>query len=326
VIIQQRIDAGGMKVVSEERPLSSMDFASLPPIAAMRAFEAAARLQSFTRAAKELGLTQGAISHQIRALERQLGFDLFRRDPRETVLTHRGEELAEAVRDGLGRIASAIQVHKRGDTRRQLTVSMPPGFAAKWLLPRLIRFDRRESGVDVAIHTSAAIVDFADGQVDAAIRYGTGRYPGLHVERVLGEEIFPVCARALVDQSDGLKRPQDLVRFPLLHDDHWRLENFRPSWRMWAERAGIAGLATDQGRSFDQALLVTQAAIEGLGVALGRSALVDEDIRSGRLVRPFGPSIPSPFAFYFVCLPGTLADARAARFLAWVQVEAKPAS
>ncbi|MBI1245500.1 MAG: transcriptional regulator GcvA [Alphaproteobacteria bacterium] len=296
---------------------------NLPPISALRAFEAAARLKSFTMAADELGLTQSAISHQIHSLEDQLGFELFHREPRRIVLTVKGEKLATSVREGLGVVAQALRELTRMDSGPRLTVSTLPGFAVKWLFPRLIRFDERYPEIELAIATTGQLADFSAGEVDVAIRYGTGRYPGLHVEKILDEDMFPVCSPRLLKGAKALRAPGDLARTPLLHDDILQLDGRTPGWRTWLDAAGVSGVDISKGRRFGQSNMSIQAAIEGLGVALGRSPLVVDDLAAGRLVRPFDLSVPSGYAHYFVCPARALATPKIAAFREWVVDEAK---
>jgi LysR family glycine cleavage system transcriptional activator len=293
----------------------------LPPISALRAFEAAARLRSFTMAADELGLTQSAISHQIHSLEDQLGFALFHREPRRITLTIKGDALAVAVRDGLGVVADAIRELTTADTGPRLTVSTLPGFAVKWLFPRLIRFDAQHPGIELAIATTGQLADFGQGEADVAIRYGTGRYPGLHVEKILEEMMFPVCAPRLMAGPKGLRKHADIKNVPLLHDDIMRLGDRTPGWQSWVEAAGIADIDLAKGRRFGQSNMSIQAAIEGLGVALGRLPLVADDLAAGRLVRPFDLAIPSGYDYYFVCPQRQLAAPKIVAFRTWLLTE-----
>lgn len=295
----------------------------LPPISALRAFEAAARLRSFTLAADELGLTQGAISHQVRGLEDQLGFELFRREPRRISTTAKGEQLAQAVREGLGTVARAIVELTKTDTGPHLVVSTLAGFAVKWLFPRLIRFDEKHPRIELSIATTGQLADFSTGEADVAIRYGLGRYPGLHVEKILDEDMFPVCAPKLMRGAKALRKPADLAGVPLLHDDITKLEGHTPGWRLWLSAAGVSGVDPAKGRRFGQSNMSIQAAIEGLGVALGRAPLVADDLAAGRLVRPFDLAVPSGYGYYFVCPPRALERPKVAAFRAWVLAETK---
>lgn len=295
----------------------------LPPISALRAFEAAARLRSFTLAADELGLTQGAISHQVRGLEDQLGFELFRREPRRISTTAKGEQLAQAVREGLGTVARAIVELTKTDAGPHLVVSTLAGFAVKWLFPRLIRFDEKHPRIELSIATTGQLADFSTGEADVAIRYGLGRYPGLHVEKILDEDMFPVCAPKLMRGAKALRKPADLAGVPLLHDDITKLEGHTPGWRLWLSAAGVLGVDPAKGRRFGQSNMSIQAAIEGLGVALGRAPLVADDLAAGRLVRPFDLAVPSGYGYYFVCPPRALERPKVAAFRAWVLAETK---
>lgn len=307
--------------------MANTPFRHLPPIPAMRAFEAAARHMNFTRAAEELGLTQSAISHQIRSLEDQLALQLFLRQPRQPRLTAEGQRLAEAVRDGLSRIAEVVASLRERRDDRVLTVSLLPGFAVKWLFPRLIRFDQRHPEIQINVATTMQLADFAAGEADLAIRYGIGRYPGLAVERLLGEEMFPVCAPKLLRGPRALRQPSDLANHVLLHDDIMPLGGIQPGWAMWLAAAGVSGVDPTRGRRFGQANMVLQAATEGLGVALGRTALVQDDLAAGRLVKPFGPDVPSGYAYYIVCPHKALEQRKVALFRSWLREEAglKPA-
>ncbi len=303
--------------------MSGSPLLHLPPIAALRAFEAAARLKSFTLAAEELGLTQSAISHQVHGLEDHLGFELFHREPRRIVLTVKGEALAVSVREGLGIVARTIRELTRADTGPRLVVSTLAGFAVKWLFPRLIRFDELHPQIELEIATSGQMADFSANEADVAIRYGLGHYPGLHVEKILGEEMFPVCAPKLMQGPKALRKPADLARVPLLHDDILRLGGREPSWATWLDAAGVTGIDLAKGRRFGQSNMSIQGAIEGLGVALGRGPLVIDDLKAGRLVKPFDISVPSGYDYYFVCPARMLDKPKIAAFRKWLLDEAK---
>lgn len=299
-----------------------IDVQDLPPLNALRVFAAAARRANFTRTAEDLGITQGAVSHQIRVLEDQLGLRLFHRQPRKTLLTHDGRHLAEALERAFGEIGAAIQRVKRAQDSNLLIVNALPGFAVKWLFPRLIRFDERHPEIDVQIHTNAQLPEFAAGEAHISLRYGLDDYPGLVAERLLDDEMFPVCSPALRDGEPPLHRPEDLRRHTLLHDDIPHIGGRRPGWRDWLRRAGLEGLDPEAGRRFGQSNITLQAAIEGRGVALGRSALVDIDLAQGSLVEPFGPRLQTGYG-HFIVYPRELAEnPRVQAFRAWLHEEA----
>jgi LysR family glycine cleavage system transcriptional activator len=274
----------------------------LPPLNGLRAFEAAARHLSFTRAADELNVTQTAISHQIRGLEERLGVRLFRRLPRGLVLTEEAQLYLPPVRDAFDQIAAATERLNKEQTGGALTVSMLPSFAARWMVPRLGRFRAAHPDIDLRITASMELVDFARDDVDVAIRRGGGNYPGLWVLRLFGESVYPVCAPALRDGPHGLRRPEDLRHHTLLHDDD------TSGWRLWLETIGVEGVDANRGPVFSDSGMLLQATVDGHGVALGRSVLVSADLAAERLVRPFEEiSMPFQFAYYFVC-PHTHAD------------------
>jgi len=303
--------------------MSPTRFRRLPPISALCAIEAVARLGSVTKAAAEIGLTQSAVSHNIRLVEETLGVTLFRREASGTEVLARGETLASAIQEGLGRIADAVAAIRRNDSGPSLTVSVLPGFAVKWLFPRLIRFDGINPNIELSIMTTANLVDFDAGETTVALRYGTGEYPGLHVERLFGEEMFPVCAPAYAASgAKPLSEPADLERHVLLHDEIWPLRPTVPGWRSWLDLAGYPQISAERGRHFSQSNISLQAAIAGLGVALGRSPLVLDDLAEGRLVRPFGPAMPTGYAYYFVCPPRALEIEKIRIFREWLMAEA----
>lgn len=298
-------------------------FRRLPPLSALCAVEAVARLGSVTQAANELGLTQSAVSHNIRLVEEALGVILFRRDTTGTVVLARGEVLGSAIHDGLSRIAGAINAVRRNDSGPALTVSILPGFAIQWLFPRLINFDESNSGVELSVVATASLADFDSGEAMVALRYGTGEYPGLHVDRLFGEEMFPVCAVSYADTHQApLAQPSDLPGHILIHDDIWPLLQTVPGWRAWLDAAGHPEISAEKGRHYSQSNLSIHAAIAGFGVCLGRSPLVIDDLVSGRLVRPFGPAVPTGYAYYFVCPPQALKVPKIRNFREWLLAEA----
>ncbi len=294
-------------------------FKNVPTVPALRAFEAAARLGSFTAAAEELDVTQGAVSQHVKALEKYMDRPLFLRLPRGATLTPEGRRAAEAVRDGLERIATALGP---GESERALTISVLPGFAVKWLFPRLIKFDQQHPEIEVSISTSARMMDFAGGEADISIRYGRGGYPGLAVEHLLDDAMFPVCSPRLLEDGPALRDVDDLEHHVLLHDEIREIDGIQPSWVSWFHHCGLRAPRAVNHRRFGQSNMVIQAAIEGMGVALGRGPLAIDDLSAGHLVRPFGAAVPSGFAYYLVCPRGALDRPKVKVFRDWLHAEA----
>ena len=290
-----------------------------PPLPELHAFEAAARHLSFTRAAAELGVTQGAVSQRIKALEARLGAPLFRRMTRPLALTPDGEALASAVRSGFEQIDVGLQRFAAGqaDQRRVVSVSVSPSFAARWLMPRIGRFGDRHPELQVHVTAEDRLVDPIAEGLDLAVRFGRGVYDGLESRLLMRDELFPVCSPAL---AESLSSPADLDRVTLLFDAVAEADDSGCSWGAWAREAGVTLRATP-GPSFNQASLALEAAAEGAGVALGRRSLVINDLARGRLVRPFDLSAPTRYAYFVVQPPGRLSQAAQA-FEAWLMDEA----
>ncbi len=298
----------------------------LPSLNALRAFEAAARHLSFTRAASELNVTQTAISHQIKGLEEQLGVQLFRRLPRGLLLTEEAQRYAPALRAAFEQISAATEQLCAGGTGGALMLSTVPSFAAKWLVPRLGRFRAAHPEIDLRISASLRLVDFAREDFDVAVRMGRGNYPGLRVDALFGEVMFPVCSPGLLTGPKPLGRPEDLRHHVLLHDVDVFASAFSSvpqAWRLWLERAGVHDIDVERGPVFEDSAMLLDAAIEGQGVALGRSALVAADLAAGRLVKPFDISLPFELTHYLVCPEATADRPRIAAFRAWLLAEAK---
>ncbi len=287
----------------------------LPSLNGLRAFEAAARHLSFTNAAAELNVTQTAISHQIRRLEEELGIRLFVRQNRALALTAEARDYLPGVRAAFNDLRLATDRLLRKDNEHVLTVSTLASFAAKWLLPRLSSFQEEHPGIDVRITSSTALVDFRNGDVDAAIRYGRGHWPGLRADWLMSDELFPVCSPALLKGSRPLKTPQDLAQHTLLHSSG----GYDDDWRLWLTAAGLPTDISEQpGLTFDLIFMTVQAAIDGIGVAMGRTTYVEGDIAKGRLVVPFKIALPVDAGFYLVS-PEARADSRKlAAFRQWL--------
>lgn len=296
------------------------DAADLPSLTALRAFEAAARHLSFTRAAAELCVTQTAVSHQIKQLEAHLGVALFRREPRRLTLTPDGQAWAREMRDVFERLFDAHRrLRARARTARPvLAVSVIPSFAARWLVPRLGRFVAQHREVDVHISADERVVDFAAEPFDLGIRYGQGRYPGLVVEKLADDAFVVVCAPSLRARK-RLASPDDLRRHVLLRDDE------PGAWEKWLARNGVRDVDPARGSMLADSAMLVAAAVEGQGVALARRALAMDDVAAGRLVLPFPRSRPMPTGRgYYVASPReNLARAHVAAFRDWLRAEAE---
>lgn len=295
-------------------------FRNVPPLRALRAFEAAARLLSFTEAAEELHVTQAAVSLQIKHLEELLGIQLFRRLNRRLVLTEEGQIYLPEIREGLEHLAAATARMARRHRQGHLTVSVLPSFASRWLIPRLWRFHQAHPDIQVRISAFEWMVDFDKEDVDLAVRYGSGSWPGLAAELLFHEKVFPVCSPELIRGDTPLDEPADLARFTLLHDDY-----SREDWRAWLNAAGVRDADPEKGMSFSHSSLMLQAAERGLGVALGRSPLVRDELERGTLVAPFDLSLPGEFAYYVVYPPHTAEYPRIRAFRDWLLEEAATA-
>ncbi len=289
----------------------------LPPLNGLRAFEAAARHLSFTRAAEELGVTQAAVSHQVKALEERLGILLFRRANRALLLTEEGQRYLPEVRDAFDLIATATERLRAQESTGQLTVSTTPSFASAWLVPRMARFQDVRPDIDVRVHATDESVDFGRSNVDLAVRYGLGNWPHLTAMKLFGETFHPVCSPALLSGPRPLQEPADLRHHTLLHEEHMAID-----WSVWLRAAGVDNVDTTRGTVFTHGSMMLQAAVEGQGVALGRSPLMDDDVAAGRLVRLFEVSLPGEWAYYIVCPKGAAERPKLAAFSDWLLAEA----
>jgi LysR family transcriptional regulator, glycine cleavage system transcriptional activator len=289
--------------------------ARLPSLNGLRAFEAAARHLSFTLAASELNVTQTAISHQIRRLEEELGIRLFIRQNRALALTPEARDYLPGVRAAFNDLRLATDRLLRKGDDRVLTVSTLASLAAKWLLPRLTDFQEAHPGIDVRITTSTSLVDFQRDDVDAAIRYGRGQWPGLRADWLMADELFPVCSPSLLRGDKPLRQPEDLRGYPLLHTSNANSDD----WRLWLTAAGLpADIARQPGITFDMIFMTIQAAIDGIGVAMGRTSYVSDDIAKGRLVVPFRIALPADAGFYLVSPEGRREAPKLAAFRQWM--------
>lgn len=291
----------------------------LPPLNSLVMFEAAARHLSFTRAADELCVTQAAVSHQIKTLEDHLGVALFHRLGRGQglVLTDAGRSYLPLVSAALDTIRTATKAVIEWRRNRALEIATLDSFGSMWLLPRLGRFLRAHPDVDVRLKSVELEDDpVASGEVDIDIRYGDGRWPDLAVTRLLTESVFPVCSPALLAGAHPLRTPSDLRHHTLLHDV------MSTGWAEWLRAADVSDVSAEHGPRLNRSNLVVQAAINGDGVALGRSALVLDALRNGTLVKPFELVLPAVFAYYVVTTRSRAADRTVADFRRWLIDEA----
>jgi len=307
-----------------------------PPLNALRAFEAAARHLSFKIAARELHVTAGAVSHQVKLLEDHLGVPLFRRLTRALELTTEAQAMLPKVREGLDALHAAVERVRSREDMAALTVITPPNFAARWLMPRLARFTAAHPNIELHIaarqqmvdqsESGAAMVPDQDARPDTAVamvRFGSGNYPGSRVDEVFSAVYVPVCSPKLLAGDHPLRRPEDLRHHTLLHDDTVIEEGARPSWNDWLQAVGVKDIDATRGPHFSDAALAVDAAIEGMGVTLAIKPLLTAEIKAGRLVVPFDISASTGYAYYLVT-PEAAAENRAlASFREWLLEEAK---
>jgi LysR family glycine cleavage system transcriptional activator len=288
----------------------------LPPLNALRAFEAAARHLSFTRAAAELHVTQGAVSRHVKLLEADLGVALFLRRHRGLELTERGRDLLPAVSDAFERIARAAA--RLASEDRDLRLIAPPSFAIRWLIPRLPRFRARQPAIRVRLTTDLSHDEFYRGGYDAGIDCDhPPRWPDLHLTPISAERLTPVCAPALIDGDPQLGSPGDLAAHTLLHPtpDH-------RDWRKWLAAFGVGGVDPEQGQTFNTEDMAVRAAAGGHGVAIGDLTLIAEELAAGQLVAPFDLVLSDDSGYYFICSPARAAEPKIAAFRDWLLAEA----
>ena len=285
----------------------------LPPLSALRPFEAAARLESFSRAAEELHLTHGAISRQVRALEDHVGAQLFTRHGKRVTLTESGRRFAERVRSALHDIQLAAEAVSPVRRDNRLTVSVLPSFASRWLMPRLIRFMESQPKLEVSVIASTALANFTSDEVDIGIRFGKGPYPPLVSEPFLEDQWFAVASPKLKIP----KNPADLQHMRIIRED-------RDYWDEWFVAAGVKlDKPIVGGAVFNDATYSIQAAVRGEGIALARDSIIGEDLQRGTLRKLFNVSVKTNERYWFVS-PKELADLpKVKAFRAWVKSELK---
>ncbi|MCZ6813052.1 MAG: transcriptional regulator GcvA [Alphaproteobacteria bacterium] len=290
----------------------------LPPLNALRAFEAAARHKSFTAAAGDLFVTHGAVSRQIQHIEEFLGLRLFERLPRGVKLTDEGREYAAVVRHALEQVAEASDaIRTRADEKQILTISTTPRFAVGWLMSRLHLFQRDYPQYGIRISSTTRLVNFERERIDVAIRYGRGNWPGLSVTRLFDHEEVPVCAPALLEGPNALQSPEDLARVRLLHDGSYQY------WRSWLDFAGLDNVDPHEGWVMDDPNVLFQAAMQGQGVALANPRTVETELSDGKLVQPFDLVLATDVAAYAVCPEQTADIPKIRAMIEWLVAQAE---
>jgi LysR family transcriptional regulator, glycine cleavage system transcriptional activator len=288
----------------------------LPALNHLKAFEAAARHESFTRAAEELCVTQGAVSQQVKALEEGLGLKLFHRERQRLIITEAGRDYLLVVRDALDRIAVGTEQLLQRQNAGVITVSTSPDFAAKWLVHRLGHFAEAHSGIDLRVSATLHHVDFAREEVDLAVRHGDGNWPDLEADQLSAEQLFAVCSPKLLSGRRRLSKPADILKFPLIHLDS------RADWTRWLRAVDVDDAAAAHGTVLNRASMVIDAAINGQGVALARTTLAAWDLINGRLVRPFPDSLPLSKTYWIICPKATSNVPKIVTFRSWLLSEA----
>jgi LysR family glycine cleavage system transcriptional activator len=276
---------------------------------------------SLTRAAQELHVTPAAVSHQVKALEEGLGQKLFRRVGRELVLTDAGQLLLPPLGDALDRMLEGVNRVRDLHRTEPLTVSVPPSFGAKWLMPRLENFRTLCPDTEVRIDASMRLVDLDREDIDLAIRYGSGPYSGLEVECLLSDQVFPVCSPALIARGPALITPADLAKHTLIHTQYVEAADAFPDWPMWLRAVGLPELHAHRELHISLAGMAVDAAVAGQGVALLGRVLVEEDLANKRLVRLFDTSVDVDFRYFLVRSPRRPVSPELASFMNWLRDE-----
>src|SRR5256885_14494015 len=291
----------------------------LPPLNALKAFEAIARHLSFAKAAGELHVPRAALSPQSRALESQLGLELFHRRTRAIELTDAGRLIYPGLHAGFESVRNAIGQLDRARDGNVLVISATPGLVAKWLIPRLWRFLRAYPDIDARVSASMKLVDFSADGVDVAIRLSKQAAHELHDEKLFEDSMLPVCAPRLVEQ--GLRSPAGFARFPLIHYEFATSMHAPPVWADWFPVAGLEGAGITRGLRVNAADHALDAAVAGAGVVLSHKLIASDDVHSGRLVAPFGPELPLTSAYHFVCPKGHETRPNVRAFRDWLFAE-----
>jgi LysR family glycine cleavage system transcriptional activator len=287
----------------------------------LRAFESAGRHLSFSKAAEELSVTPGAISQQIRGLEDFLEIKLFKRRNRSIVLTDAGQIFLPLLSDGFSSISEAVDTVRKSQCDQPLTITAPPSFTSKWLIPRLCKFQSLHSDIDVRIDASSHLVDFVREDIDVGIRFGDGEYPELESIFLFSFDLIPVCSPELLTDGKGLGDVSDIRHHTLLHDDDRNNDPSWPDWAMWLATAGVDDIDASRGIYFNQGEMIIEAALEGQGIALVSSVMTAGEIESGRLVQPFETRLPVRLKFHLVTSAQKARNPKVAEFRQWILEE-----
>ena len=284
----------------------------LPPLNSLKCFEVAGRLLSFTAAARELNVTQAAISHQIKVIEEFLDVPLFDRYPRRLALSEQGKALLPEVTEAFDRVSQAIGSISQEKHSNLISVRLAPSFAAKWLSPRLKYFWLQFPEIDLCLYHTHGAVDFERGEIDIAVTYGKGDWPGVVADKLLGLDFFPVCSPAFLRNDKPLTELDNLRYYSLMHDANYEC------WRDWIELAGVQGIDSDKGTIIDDTNVLIQAAIDGQGIALGSTTFVEDHLESGKLIKPFDINLVNEFCYYVVCPEAHLKNPAVRAFKEWL--------
>jgi len=309
---------------------------SLPPLNALRAFEATARNMSVTKAANELNVTPSAVSHQIKALEEYFDVKLFLPSRRKLRLTDSGRLLIPALSEAFNKIFMVSDHLRSLEKHKLLTVGTARSFAVKWLIPKISEFTDEFPDIEVRIAATPLLKDATEEalnneDVDIVVRFGPGHYSGYNVDYLFPEVVFPVCSPYLIKPERPLNKPSDLRHFNLIHDEgymHYSSEGVRfhttfPDWAMWLEAVGVTNIDANRGSRFSTSIMAIEAALDGQGIVLGRSVLVQDDLATGRLIKPLELSISNLFAYYAICLKDNAIKPEISVFRYWLERKAK---
>lgn len=287
----------------------------------LRAFEAAARLSSFSKAADELHVSHSTVSHHIKGLEQSLGIDLFVRQNRRVVLTQAGRDLLPVLRESFENISRQLELIKQGDKSPALRVTVTPSFATKWLVPRLKKFRESRPDIDLLVKPSLALSDYRQDRFDVGIRSGLGQWPRLKSELLMATHMSPLCSPELIERTSELKTPADVLQHTLLNADTGDSAGSAGEWHAWLDAMGIAEFGKPRQLSFEDPALALNAAVDGLGIAMGYLELAADDIESGRLVQPFAAQIEHQWSYYIVTPEDESANPLAEVFCDWLRAE-----